>query len=106
MRSPPLDSSAGTDLDLSSIAPIDSIDPYTDSMIRAETLVLGLRLNRGVADTDYRERFGARPSDLFGKAIETSITDGLLERDGEALRLTPRGRLLSNEVFVRIMANA
>ena len=103
---PPLDGSAGTDLDLSSIAPIDSIDPYTDSMIRAETLVLGLRLNRGVADTDYRERFGARPSDLFGEAISTSITDGLLERDGEALRLTPRGRLLSNEVFVRIMANA
>ena len=104
------------------IAPIDSVDPYTDSMRRAETLVLGLRLNRGVAEEDYAERFGATPTNLFGPAIEESITDGLLERinsdhaernditdadrSGSVLRLTPRGRLLSNEVFVRIMENA
>ena len=107
---------------LNDIAPIDSIDPYTDSMRRAETLVLGLRLNRGVRDDDYKKRFGATPHELFGPAIEESIADGLLERNtdsldassvdglpkrtGGVLRLTPRGRLLSNEVFVRIMENA
>ena len=107
---------------LNDIAPIDSIDPYTDSMRRAETLVLGLRLNRGVVEEDYRERFGVLPSEIYADAIEASITDGLLERNtdsldassvdglpkrtGGVLRLTPRGRLLSNEVFVRIMENA
>ncbi len=99
---------------LNDIAPIDSIDPYTDSMRRAETLVLGLRLNRGVAEEDYRERFGSTPTELFGPALEESIADGLLERinshldepSDSILRLTPRGRLLSNEVFVRIMQNA
>lgn len=106
---------------LNDIAPIDSIDPYTDSMRRAETLVLGLRLNRGVVEEDYRERFGVLPSEIYADAIEASITDGLLERTGDSLdasgadgspersgnvlRLTPRGRLLSNEVFVRIMSS-
>ena len=104
------------------IAPIDSVDPYSDFMIKAETLVLGLRLNRGVHEDDYAKRFGATPNNLFGPAIQESIADGLLERinneSGETrdsalgersastLRLTPRGRLLSNEVFVRIMSSA
>ena len=75
-------------------------------MRKAETLVLGLRLNRGVAEQDYLERFGGRPSELFSDAIQTSIEDELLEREGDVLRLTARGRLLSNEVFVRIMASS
>ena len=89
---------------LREIAPIDSIDMYTEEMARAETLVLGLRLNRGVSEDEYLRRFGGRPSDIFSVALESSIEDGLLEQDGGNLRLTPRGRLLSNEVFARIMA--
>lgn len=102
---PPLDGPLHHPDDINHIAPIDSVDPYTDSMRRAETLVLSLRLNRGVAEEDYHQRFGVLPSELYGDAIEASIADGLLERSSNILRLTPRGRLLSNEVFVRIMAN-
>ena len=103
---PPLGGPIDDEDILRRIAPIDSVDPYTDFMRKAETLVLGLRLNRGVAEQEYRERFGAGPSELFGEALETSMADGLLERDGDILRLTGRGRLLSNEVFVRIMASS
>lgn len=92
---------------LRAIAPIASIDPYTDEMERAETLVLNLRLNEGVCVDDYAKRFGQSPLDIFGPAIEESKELGLLETvdDGCTLRLTPRGRLLSNEVFVRIMGS-
>jgi oxygen-independent coproporphyrinogen-3 oxidase len=31
------------------------------------------------------------------------IEGGLMERAGESIRLTPRGRLLSNEVFERFI---
>ena len=103
---PPVDGPIDDEDALRRIAPIDSVDPYTESMRRAETLVLGLRLNRGVKDADYAGRFGATPDELFSAAIEDSVADGLLERDGGVLRLTPRGRLLSNEVFVRIMGGA
>ncbi len=127
---PPIEGPISNVDEINHIAPIDSVDPYTESMRRAETLVLGLRLNRGVVEEDYQERFGVLPSETYPEAIEASITDGLLERttpsfprkressaahsaashhyerSDKILRLTPRGRLLSNEVFVRIMQNA
>ncbi len=119
---PPLDGPLDSADVINHIAPIDSVDPYTDSMRQAETLVLGLRLNRGVHENDYKARFGSTPTDLFGPALQQSIADTLLERtnhdvdeptasdlgepSGSILRLTPRGRLLSNEVFVRIMSTA
>jgi oxygen-independent coproporphyrinogen III oxidase len=36
-------------------------------------------------------------------AIEQSMRDGLLEQEGTTVRLTARGRLLSNEVFARFL---
>ena len=37
-------------------------------------------------------------------AVQQSLRDGLLEQQGNTLRLTARGRLLSNEVFARFLA--
>jgi len=39
-------------------------------------------------------------------AIAELVGQGLLERDGDFIRLTPRGRLLSNEVFQTFLAPA
>ncbi|MBN2086577.1 MAG: radical SAM family heme chaperone HemW [Anaerolineales bacterium] len=67
-----------------------------------EAMWLGLRLTEaGVSREAYRSRFGEDYCVRFRKEIDSSITDGLLEwtRNGEALRLTPRGRLLGNRVF-------
>ncbi len=67
-----------------------------------ECFFLGLRLNRGVDLQAVAAGFGA--IDDLSPAIAELITDGLLLRDGELIRLTPRGRLLSNEVFQRFLA--
>ena len=40
----------------------------------------------------------------WDSAIKQSMHDGLLEQQGSTLRLTDRGRLLSNEVFARFLA--
>ena len=40
---------------------------------------------------------------LWDSAIMQSIQDGLLEQHGTTVRLTARGRLLSNEVFARFL---
>lgn len=61
----------------------------------AERLILGLRLAEGVADDDVDAT--RRPT------INWAIQAGLLERDAGRLRLTQRGRLLSNEVFARLL---
>ena len=63
----------------------------------AERLFLGLRLTEGITS--------ANPGDWspFQSAIESHIKDGLLETDGNVLRLTSRGVLLSNEVFAEFV---
>ncbi|MGB9120195.1 MAG: radical SAM family heme chaperone HemW [Candidatus Angelobacter sp.] len=70
-----------------------------------ESYFLGLRLNRGVDLGNLREEFG-KAADKFGATIDELLEDGLLIRSGENLRLTNRGRLLSNEVFGRFIAEA
>lgn len=63
--------------------------------LAAERVMLGLRLKDGVAADD------ARP---FTEALAPHVAAGLLEREGGRLRLTPRGVLLSNEVFQDLVA--
>jgi oxygen-independent coproporphyrinogen-3 oxidase len=69
----------------------------------AEAVILGLRLNQGVLSDDIQAHFGIDLYCYFARAIEECISLGLLERNGNALRLTPRGRLLGNEVFWRFL---
>ncbi len=55
----------------------------------AEKFFLGLRLTRGIEP----------PFSPFEAEIEKHLKTGLLEQTGSRLHLTPRGVLLSNEVF-------
>ncbi len=57
-----------------------------------ERFFVGLRLMAGIRPAPGEWRRFAQPIDRFLEA-------GLLETDGRTLRLTPRGVLLSNEVF-------
>lgn len=66
-----------------------------------EELFLGLRLNRGVDMNDLANRYSIPPT-IHG-AVNEQIAWGLLECKGTVVCLTPRGRLLSNEVFQRFI---
>jgi oxygen-independent coproporphyrinogen-3 oxidase len=69
-----------------------------------ESFFLGLRLNRGVDLKRVRVEFG-EAGDKFSASIDELVKDDLLTLSGENLRLTNRGRLLSNEVFGRFLMN-
>ena len=69
-----------------------------------ECFFLGLRLNQGVDLRDVKATFGPQAVDNLSLAIAELISDGLLQRDGDCIKLTPRGRLLSNEVFQSFLA--
>ena len=66
-------------------------------------LILGLRLLHGVALDEFRARFGVTPDEAFGPALAKHEALGLLERADGRLRLTDRGLLLANEVFVDLL---
>ena len=71
-----------------------------------ESFFLGLRLNRGIALQDIAAEFGSQSVQSVRPTIEQLVWDGLLQRDADCIRLTPRGRLLSNEVFQRFITSA
>ena len=71
----------------------ERLDPATAT---AEALILGLRTDRGIA----REA-AARPP--FGDVATWAADAGLLQERGNRLVLTTEGRLLSNELFSRLV---
>ena len=66
----------------------------------SEMMIMGLRLvQEGIAEMDFKRRFGRTPDDIYGSAILRLERLGLLERHAQALRLTRKGYLLGNQVF-------
>jgi oxygen-independent coproporphyrinogen-3 oxidase len=71
-----------------------------------EEFFLGLRMNRGVSLVEIVARYGPERVGEFDGAIGDLVDGGLLEHRDSRLRLTSRGRLLSNEVFERFLHDA
>jgi oxygen-independent coproporphyrinogen-3 oxidase len=68
-----------------------------------ESLFLGLRLNDGVDLNMLRRQFGdAMLRDAMPSLLEVQDA-GLLEVNSQRIRLTSQGRLVSNEVFSRLL---
>jgi len=68
-----------------------------------ETFFLGLRLTCGVDLERVRGEFGRDVVAGFSPVMDELTSGGFLEREGEWVRLTQRGRLVSNEVFERFL---
>jgi oxygen-independent coproporphyrinogen-3 oxidase len=68
-----------------------------------DAMFLGLRLVQGVNVLEYKARFGVEPRRAYGAQIKRLVALGLLEEDGEYLRLSARGRLLANQVFAEFV---
>jgi oxygen-independent coproporphyrinogen-3 oxidase len=64
-----------------------------------EAWFLGLRMNKGVDVDALKHEFGPKMVAPATETVERLVGDGLLVADGARVRLTARGRLLSNEVF-------
>jgi oxygen-independent coproporphyrinogen-3 oxidase len=64
-----------------------------------ETFFLGLRLNRGVDLGAISRSYGPEMLNSVADTIEELVRERLLQKAGEMVYLTPRGRVLSNEVF-------
>jgi len=80
------------------------LEEQTAEMEMADTAILGLRLNEGLDVEGFRARFGRSVEEVYGAVMAETVTFGLVERENGRVRLTERGRLLGNEVFVRMLA--
>jgi oxygen-independent coproporphyrinogen-3 oxidase len=100
-----------------------TVTPVSTQAAIEERFFLGLRLNRGVDLERLREEYlswegegldlsieSANSSSaaecsvaVWESAIRECVNDGLLEQQGAIIRLTRKGRLLSNEVFAKFL---
>jgi len=80
--------------------------PLTQAEAMSEYLMMGLRLTQeGISAQRFAERFGLPLEARYAPQIARLTALGLLEwADADRLRLTPRGRLLGNRVFVEFVA--
>jgi oxygen-independent coproporphyrinogen-3 oxidase len=88
------------------IAAIDAdeariVDPAADAAV--DGAMLALRLDDGLDLVRYGARFGEVAASDVRSALRSLEGTRLIEWSGERARLTGRGRLLANEVFVRLL---
>lgn len=71
----------------------------TEADRQAEAVFLGLRMMQGFSLSDYHQLFGRDIRHDHEHDLERFREAGLIECDGDLLKLTRAGALLSNEVF-------
>jgi oxygen-independent coproporphyrinogen-3 oxidase len=89
----------------------DEVQAIDARLEMSETMMMGLRLLQGgVSDDRFEQRFGVSVEDIYHDEIEAAVAEGLLERIATPggkirLRLTRRGHLLGNRVFLRFVGD-
>jgi len=85
------------------MTPIVEKQELTETDVRSEALFLGMRLMRGVDVRRYQASFGVDLREQHAADLDRFHKAGLLEFDGDLIRLTRTGALLSNEVFAALV---
>ena len=68
-----------------------------------EEMFLGLRKTAGISRAHFQGRYGRSLDEVYGEVLQHLMEEGLLEAEGEWVRLTKRGMILGNEVFQRFL---
>jgi len=70
---------------------------------RFETMMLGLRITKGIREDEFASLHGTTIMESYGKQIEKNIREGFLSRTDGYLRLTRKGMDFQNTVLVDLM---
>ena len=85
----------------SGVVPIDTSERLTERQALAERLFLGLRTADGVARADLDARMATQGT--LRERVEGWIAEGFMTTDRERARLTERGFLVSDALFVHLL---
>lgn len=85
------------------LLPDEEFSPVERRDAMAEKLFLGLRMLDGVDGGEFRREFGSTLEEAYPAEVPRLVGDGLLEQAGERLRLSRRGVILANQVFVKFL---
>ncbi len=68
-----------------------------------ETVIMGLRMNRGVSLCMLKRRYGISIEKYYGEILQQLIVSGMLEEVADFLRLTDKGRPFANRVMAELV---
>jgi len=74
-------------------------ESLTGSKAAAEFMFMGLRMTQGVSVEAFFHRFGQNPADVYPE-IGAWLEEGIMEQQNGRLRLTRRGLMIADEIFV------
>jgi len=86
----------------------DPVEEFSEEiaprLAMAESMMVGLRLVReGVLLAHFQAQHGVAPTTIFSGELEQLQRAGLLVVDAERIRLTRRGLLMGNQVFMKFL---
>jgi oxygen-independent coproporphyrinogen-3 oxidase len=84
------------------VAPHFSFSAVSEAQALEESFFLGLRMNGGINLEDLRGRYRTK-LDPYIEVVDELALAGVLQRRTEVISLTPRGRLVSNEIFEKFL---
>ena len=87
------------------VSPVDCREPYDWDRRLEEALFLGLRVVEGVDLEALGVRYGVDLVARHEVAWERAAAAGLIVWDGSRVRLTPGGRVRSNELFAELIGD-
>ena len=85
------------------IKPIEEETILSEKDKIEEFIFMGLRMNEGISLKVFKERFNISIEDIYKEPIEKLIASKLLELDKDNLKLTQKGREISNTVFIEFI---
>lgn len=84
--------------------PIINIENLSDEEMMEEMVFMGLRMNEGIDRNDFKERFGIDFCEKYFDKLKKLEERGLLDIDEHFIKLTQKGREISNSVFLEILS--
>ncbi len=85
---------------------VDGEEVLTPETDMSDTIILALRLAEGLEFEHFSGRYGRDARELYGEAIAELSAIGVLEVDGERMRIAPSSLFVASEIMQRFLAPA
>ena len=69
----------------------------------SDTLIMGLRLDSGINISEFEHKFQIRIEEIFPGKINKLISENLITKQNNQIKLSAKGKLLGNEVFINFL---
>lgn len=83
--------------------PLEGSEVLDEPTSEWEAIALGLRRVGGVSRAALRAEFGSDPLERHAGALDEGQRAGLVELDGDVIRLSAAGRVVANEVLIALL---